>query len=347
MTRRGPRAGRTTVRPTAFGVVALAVLVAVPVLRPPVADVVVAGAVWVALAAALVLGALVPWVAMRSLAPAVAAGPPEGTVGEVVEVQLPLGRRAVAVQALVEGGTAPCWVPAGPPTSVRLAVPLARRGAFPELCVRMVADGPFGVVRASRLLRVQLHRELLVGPSPVAVDATPGALLEPGQGIAGAVAPSGEVVRGVRPYVPGDPAHLVHWPTTARTGAPAVRELDPPDSPGCAVVVDVAPPATDGGAHLPTDPPTGDDLVVEERIARAAGAALAVLAGGGRVLLCTNERGRPTSAEVADARTLSRRLANAGPGPVTVPPGWPRWQDIGADGAPADSDVSVSSGDPA
>ena len=43
----------------------------------------------------------------------------------------------------------------------------------------------------------------------------------------------------VRPYAPGDPAHLVHWPSTARTGTLVVRELEPPAPIGQAIVVDL------------------------------------------------------------------------------------------------------------
>ena len=41
-----------------------------------------------------------------------------------------------------------------------------------------------------------------------------------------------DVVRAVRPYVAGDPARLVHWPTSARRGELVVREHDPPANEG-------------------------------------------------------------------------------------------------------------------
>ena len=41
-----------------------------------------------------------------------------------------------------------------------------------------------------------------------------------------------DAVRAVRPYVPGDAARLVHWPTSARRGDARVREHDPPANEG-------------------------------------------------------------------------------------------------------------------
>ena len=112
---------------------------------------------------------------------------------------------------------------------------------------------------------------------------------------------AGDTVRSVRPYVPGDPARLVHWPTSARRGTLVIREHEPPAAIGVALVVDL------NGAR--------DD--VEEAASRAAGIGLATLAAGGAVWCCTSEADGPVSAPVADARELNRRLARARDG---VPP---------------------------
>lgn len=50
-------------------------------------------------------------------------------------------------------------------------------------------------------------------------------------------------VRGVRPYVAGDPAKHVDWRATARCGELLVRVHDPATAPRVAVFVDVLPPA--------------------------------------------------------------------------------------------------------
>jgi uncharacterized protein (DUF58 family) len=114
-------------------------------------------------------------------------------------------------------------------------------------------------------------------------------------------------VRAVRPYVAGDAARLVHWPTSARRGSLVVREHEPPPAVGVALVIDLS------GAP--------DDT--ESAASRAAGIGRATLAAGGAVWCCTCEESGPVSAPVADARDLGRRLAAAVAGePGAPPPGW-------------------------
>ena len=123
-----------------------------------------------------------------------------------------------------------------------------------------------------------------------------------------------DLVRTVRPYVPGDAARLVHWPSSARRGALVVREHDPPANEGVALVVDLTEPAGLAGPETP----------VEVAAGLAAGIGRAVLARGGRLLLATNEADGPRLAPVTDARELGRRLAHAVGGPPATPPDdWP------------------------
>ncbi len=126
---------------------------------------------------------------------------------------------------------------------------------------------------------------------------------------------TGEAVRSVRPYVTGDPAHLVHWPSTARTGALVVRELEPPAARGLAIVVDLSVPDATGAAAAD---------VADEAAARAAGAAESARARGARVVLCTVEADGPVVAEAPDDVAVQRRLALAVEGsPPAAPEGWP------------------------
>jgi uncharacterized protein (DUF58 family) len=118
----------------------------------------------------------------------------------------------------------------------------------------------------------------------------------------------GDTVRAVRPYVPGDAARLVHWPTSARRGTLVVRENEPPPTVGVALVVDL----------------NGRSEDVEEAASRAMGIGRATLAAGGAVWCCTSEADGPVSSRVADVRDLGRRLARAAAGePPPPPPGWP------------------------
>jgi hypothetical protein len=116
----------------------------------------------------------------------------------------------------------------------------------------------------------------------------------------------GDTVRAVRPYVPGDPARLVHWPTSARRGELVVREHEPPPALGVALVVDLRGP----------DP--------EEIASRAMGIGQSTLASGGVVWCGTCEADGPVGELVADRRTLGRRLARAVEGePARPPERWP------------------------
>jgi uncharacterized protein (DUF58 family) len=117
---------------------------------------------------------------------------------------------------------------------------------------------------------------------------------------------TGDTVRAVRPYAPGDPARLVHWPTSARRGEIVVREHEPPPALGVALVVDLRGPTPEAAAS------------------RAAGIGVATLAAGGVVWCGTFEDGEPVGGLVGDARALGRRLARAGAGvPPDPPEHWP------------------------
>jgi uncharacterized protein (DUF58 family) len=116
----------------------------------------------------------------------------------------------------------------------------------------------------------------------------------------------GDTVRAVRPYAAGDPARLVHWPTSARRGEIVVREHEPPPALGIALVVDLRGPEPEVAAS------------------HAMGIGTATLAAGGVVWGGTCEDGTSVGEMVADARDLGRRLARAMPGfPALAPEGWP------------------------
>jgi uncharacterized protein (DUF58 family) len=118
----------------------------------------------------------------------------------------------------------------------------------------------------------------------------------------------GEVARSVRPYVPGDPARMVHWPTSLRAGSLVVRELEPPAQLGLAMVVRITAPGPEA----------------EGAAGNAMGLGLSVLAGGGLLVLATCEDRGPVVGPVTSRRELGRRLAAAVPGEPAAPPrGWP------------------------
>jgi uncharacterized protein (DUF58 family) len=200
------------------------------------------------------------------------------------------------------------WWRTSAPATGRIPHTAARRGVFGAIRVQLRTAMPLGVFVRMRTMRVQLEAPITVAPRPAAahpvlqpiptdVVATAAAALHRG---------GGDTVRSVRPYVSGDPARLVHWPTSARRGTLVVREHQPPTALGVALVVDLR------GAEP------------EIAASRAAGIGQATLRAGGIVMCCTCEDDGPVIGLVSDPRDLGRRLARAVAGPPgDAPPGWP------------------------
>lgn len=256
-------------------------------------------------ACCLIVGIVTAVVAARRTSVRAEAITTDPAVGDDVTVRLSTDRPAVEVRLLDPTGD---WVTTGtrPVEASRLA---ARRGWFPTVRVQVRSTGWLGLFASSRFVMARLPRPIHVRPVDiVAVEPTPRST-QPGRDAgAAATAPGVESVRSVRPYVPGDPAHLVHWPTSARAGALVVRELEPPTRRQVALVVDLT-------HHWP-------DAEVVVALAQAVGRA--ELAVGTEVFLASHERGAPVGRSVGTALELGRRLAGAGPGPVgSTPIGWP------------------------
>lgn len=328
------------VQPTPKGVVVVVALVLFMLVGPEVSDPAMAGFVWAALVGAVLVGAIWPCVTVLSMRvePTGAnrsdrsgnfgGSSRPGRVGTAVPVGLRLGARLseVTLRWVDTAGVVP--VAAGPATVVDLPLTPVRRGRFDRLRLRVVCDAPFGLLTASRLVTVEPARPLVIGPATVDVGDVPS----PETGSHGslavtAVGHGGDTIRSVRPYVSGDPAHLVHWPSSAHAGTLVVRELEPPADLAVAVVVDLgAAPATDhdvvSGAPMPTTPLDAAELPVERAVARAAAVIAALHARGVRVLLCTAQPSG-VAGEVGDDDTVAARLAVATGGtPAPVPAGW-------------------------
>jgi uncharacterized protein (DUF58 family) len=233
--------------------------------------------------------------------------PPDATAGDTVPLRVRIRGRATRVDVRVLD-PAGVWHRTAAPASGTLLHVAARRGVFHAVRVQLRTSAPLGVFVRARTLRVQLAVPTTVAPRP----HTAAPVLQPIPDLsvmttvpAFAGGP-GDTVRAVRPYVAGDPARLVHWPTSARRGELVVREHDPPPALGVALVVDLRGEAA------------------EDAASRAMGIGVATIAAGGVVCCCTHEDVGAVTDVVADARALGRRLARATPGPPGDPPaGWP------------------------
>lgn len=311
---------RTSARPTVFGIVVLVLLVAGLALRPPVADPSVTGLVWAGLFGAALLGVIWPLVTVRILGVRVAVAPTDLVVGQLVTLELELTGRASGL-SIGATGSGTSVIDVVSPGTVHIPFSVARRGAFQQVRIDVASDAPFGIVQARVTRLVDVPHQLLVGPAAEACRVQPAELpAELTESTPSGSGVTGDSVRTVRPYVVGDPAHLVHWPSTARTGSLVVRELEPPAARGIAIVVDLGMPGET------------DDELVERCAARAAGAAHQALDAGARVVMCTAEAGGPVIAESPDELTVRRRLALAVPGrPAAPPSGWPTLHLSGTD----------------
>lgn len=313
---RGAERPRTTGRPTALGVGAAVATVAAMATSASAQDPVLAGMIWVGLGTLTVVGWLWPVLALRAVRVDAAPSTTDGQVGGHlpatvrVSARFPLPHLEMSIDAGEPQRLAPG---AG---DERIALPTRRRTVLRSVDAELTTDAPLGFLRARRRVRLAMPSAVFVGPRPVPASwrrevATDSQADAVGHQLGG----HSDVVRTVRPYRTGDPSHLVHWPSSARTGSLVVRELEPPVRDALVVVVHLATP---------------DDVVdpaVEEAVARAAGVVLDALADGAVVLLCTCEHGAPIAAEVTSPFQLNRRLAAAGTGEPGRPPAtaqaWP------------------------
>ncbi|MEZ5140103.1 MAG: DUF58 domain-containing protein [Acidimicrobiales bacterium] len=294
-------------RLTGLGAGCLVVLVVGLQLATSATDRQVLVLLWAALLVAFLVGVAWPLVAIRRIAVA-ATSPRDAMVGEEVEVSLSLRGLATPCEVRALDPTGP-WHRAVAPLDGTIAHLADRRGLFQILRLEVRVTAPLGVLSARRVHRVVLPHAVEVAPRPLQVDwrPAPAPVASGGEHGVGARL-EGDLVRSVRPDVLGDPARLVHWPTSARTGALVVRELEPPVPVGQAVVVDLRDLGTE----------------TERAAAYALGAAWAVLAAGGELVLCTAEADGPVVGRVRTRVDAGRRLARAVPGvPGPPPAGWP------------------------
>lgn len=293
-------------RLTAMGAVVLAAVVAGAAAPPQSADRQVMIVIWLGLVGVLIVGVVWPLVTVRRISLSVIS-PRDVTVGQRVPLTVTISgaRHGCEVRALDPTGP---WHRAvdGEGELLHLA---DRRGLFPLMRVEVRVTAPLGVLAAHRVHAIDLPVIVEVAPRALDISWLPAPAPVAGGALHVAVgAPSGDLVRSVRPYEQGDPAHLVHWASTARTGALVVREMEPPVPVGQAIVVDLR--------RLGAE--------AERAAAYALGAAQSVLAAGGELVLATCEAAGPVTGAVRTPLDAGRRLARAVPGEPGAPPeGWP------------------------
>ena len=268
------------------------------------------GSGWVVVLLCGLLATLASAVALPALALArvevSALAPRDATASQAITLELTVHRGGgLRVRVADPPGE---WLRVDGPGGGEVLVVPARRGVFDAVDVDTTSAAPLGLVRWRRRLRVRLPAPLEVGPRPfdVRLPLAAAALTGAEDGPWSRLGEEG--VRSVREYMPGDPARLVHWPSTARWGELMVKELETSDAPHLAIVVDLS----------------GEEGAGEEAASRAAGLARAALRAGLAVTMLTAEPAGPAAGAVTGAAEAGRRLARAVAGPPAegpVPPG--------------------------
>jgi uncharacterized protein (DUF58 family) len=318
--------GRAEVRLTPALVVLVVLLGTVAGLRPAVASPTVTAVLWAGLSTLVVTGVLWPLLDRRSRRVRVTRCPTDAVEGVPFGLVLTASDRGFPLHVDLEPSAGSLGGAHGPSRRHGPSEPVGkagggvdlnageaaatavveRRGVYPNLALRVTDTGPFGLLRVSRVVTAVLPAPLYVGPVTQVADAAPerddAGNEQPRRSQAAA---AGDTVRSVRPYVVGDPAHLVHWPTSAHAGELMVMELEPPGEHLIVVAVDLR-----GGA-----PPQ-----VEAAVRLAAGAVQGALDAQARVVLCTAHEDGPLTAEVHSTLQMRRRLAAAVPGVPGAPP---------------------------
>lgn len=239
-------------------------------------------------AAAVLVGLVGPYLALRRIRVEVVDAPTDGNAGLPVTLWIRTSRPARVTPVR----------PAGPAAAGEELVLLAEgRGLFASLTLDVATAAPFGLQWWTRRVELALPNPLYIAPRKGPAAPLDPLLHGPGagrEGTARRAGPDGDM-RTPRPYRAGDARRLVHWPASAHTGELMVRELDRPLGHPAELVV-----------SLPPEP-----AAAEAEAERAFATMLALLDRDVAVLLTTSEADGPRTAVVRDRREAARRMAAA------------------------------------
>jgi uncharacterized protein (DUF58 family) len=242
-------------------------------------------------------------VATRHVKATVDGTPTNAYVGDHIPFTLSLAGPGLHFQ--VKGFKDAAVVTATPPASGRLPGFADRREVVTQMEVEVAGSGLCGLVTCARRQVVQLPVPMHVGPRPMAPPHPfPELFGAWGDGVPRPSA-MGDIVRGVRDYVPGDPVRRVHWPSSARRGDLVVKEVDEPAAPRLVVALDMG----------------GGGVAGEAAAGRAAWYAYEALRRGYEVVMATAEPAGQVTGRVGPPTDVNQRLARAARGAPRLPSG--------------------------
>lgn len=191
-----------------------------------------------------------------------------------------------------------------------------RRGRLKLSGFRLSTRFPFGLIHKSK--DIDAPAEVLVYPALIAVPANllRGFASHHGRGLHKWRSRRGEFF-GLREFRQGDDPRDIHWRTSARRGAPFVRELEDDEGQEVCLVLDngVFGPEERDRAALTTE----QDTAFEATVSLAASLACELLARGYRVGLCARGEEITPEGGQAQATRLLRFLALVQPASRRVP----------------------------
>lgn len=316
----------------------------------------------VAFAVVLAIDVLVAWTALRRPVIHVEA-PDRAYVGEPVALRVVVHGvpRPVVLSSVSMRAPSPVVVVPASRRDVAvgdLVVEPPVRGILARVIVELVVTGPLGLFTTHRRVAAGFGGPLVVAPRArtaevgLAAVGRSGVVGEPSSASHTSPGSGPAVLRGVRPYVPGDPRRSVHWPATARLGALAVQQrgddVPPPDR--AVVVLQLTEAGPDSEAAVARARGAveqawrnGTDVVLVTRAAPQAGLAgfdPEVLSPRRRAVRVAQPRSVgavPTARLVRGDADLHRRLAEAEVGEIG---------EIGPGSPPGEPPASLPGGPP-
>jgi uncharacterized protein (DUF58 family) len=242
--------------------------------------------------------------ATRGVAVEVVANPSDVYVGEDYPLRISISgpRRDLLLRLAFEGAPS---VRVQPPVTATPRSTGLRRGVVSALPVEIWSRGLCGLVTHVRRHEVAFFRPMAIGPRPLAPAEPLRELFDSWEDGGRRREDEGDIVHGVRDYLPGDSMRQIHWRATARRDELIVKEVEQPGSPQLLLALDVG---------------SGDDAG-EQAARRAAWYVLEALHRGHDVLLSTVEDERQITGPLSSPSDVNRRLAAATPGRPAPPRG--------------------------